>query len=134
MKNKIELEKEKAESIVEEYKKLIEDDITELKANSTKIVNHTLLGGGILLGGYLVSRLFISKDNSKSKKKVKTLKKVSETSEILEPKVKEKQKANTGNFLNNPITQSILSQATIMLLNVAREKLEELISKDEESN
>ena len=129
MKYSIESEKDKVKKLADEYKLLIEDDISELKENSKKLKNNLLLGGGIFLTGYLISRLFISKPE-KQKKKDKKIKVIpSERSE--ETVVSKSKKENS--FLTNTVTQSILSQVSFMLLNVAREKLEEYIKKQQEA-
>lgn len=48
----------------EKYKKAIESQVDDLKANAGKIGKNTLIIGGTLVAGYLIVRLLVGKDKS----------------------------------------------------------------------
>lgn len=119
-------EKQKLIASSERHLRALEKEAKEITQNTNRALNNALLVGGALVLGYVVISQFTKSSGKKKKKK----------------KDSDGESAKQdGNAQNEPsifaqVGEQILSQATVILIEIARTKLEEYLQsrKNNEKN
>jgi hypothetical protein len=111
------------------HREQLEEDVKVITERTEKIITNALVIGAALAATYfLVSRFGGSKKKSKKVKKIKLVQQAEEAPQevVVEPE----QPATPG--IISQIGTALASQATVLLLNLAKEKLGEFMAAQEE--
>jgi hypothetical protein len=130
--NKQDPEKKRLMDEANRHKEMLAEDVRLVSERTEKIVTNALIVGGTLAIAYLIVRQ-LSGGKSK-KKKTNAIRLVAqppkESTGATEPETDD-----YDNSILNQIGNKIASEATVFLLNLAKEKLSEyLLSRKEKSN
>lgn len=106
----------------EQYRESLEEEAKELSDRTEKIVTNALIVGGSLALAYFVYRQF-SGGSKKSKAKVKKAKAADTVTEVEE----EVEETSGASKLISQIGTALVSQASVLLLSLAKEKLSEYL-------
>lgn len=106
----------------EQYRESLEEEAKELSDRTEKIVTNALIVGGSLALAYFVYRQF-SGGSKKSKTKVKKAKAADTVTEVEE----EVEETSGASKLISQIGTALVSQASVLLLSLAKEKLSEYL-------
>lgn len=107
------------------HREALEDEVKDISARTEKIVTNALIIGGALALTYFLVREF-SGSKKKTKTKVKTKAKKAQVATVSEGDDNEEEEegtVSTGNNMMAQIGTALASQATAILLSIAKEKL-----------
>jgi len=105
-----------------EQRKEIEGDVKFISEETQKIITNALvIGGSLALAYFLVSKFAVT-SKKKSKRKAKTVKLVSEQT----PDIDDSEEESSSGILGQ-VGTAIATQASVFLLNIAKEKLMEYL-------
>lgn len=113
-------EKKRLIEASERHKRALEKDFTGLSGDTQKLLTNALIIGGVLAVSYLVVRQFSS--SSKPKKSKKTRKVTVVQPAVSNGQDDEEEESHSPGLLAD-IGTKIASQATIILVDIARQKL-----------
>ena len=117
---------------VKKHKESMTDDVRMISERTEKIITHAIIIGGALALTYVLVRQFSGSKQAGKKKKSKTVKLVTQTPG--EPAEEEEEGNSDGNSLIAQIGTKIANEATLFLLNLAKEKLNEYLQSGKESS
>jgi hypothetical protein len=112
-------EKKRLIEASERHKRALEKQVTELSGRTEKILTNALIIGGVLALSYIVVRQFSSSGKSKKHKKHK---KVTASVTPVSTADEEDEEDGSPGFLAD-IGSKIANQATVILIDIARQKL-----------
>ena len=127
-------EKKRLIETSERHKRALEKEVSELTEKTDKMLTNALIIGGSLLATYFVVSAFSggSKKRKRRKKKVVLVAKTpKEDSESVEESEEEE---DSGPSLMNTVGNRVLSQASVILLNIAKDKLFEYLESRKKSD
>jgi hypothetical protein len=107
------------------------DEVRMISERTEKIITNAVIIGGALALTYVLVRQF-SGGKSK-KKKSRAIKIVAQAPNETAPAQEETEEENEGSSLLNQIGTKIANEATVFLLNLAKEKLSEYLQTKETS-
>jgi hypothetical protein len=122
------IEKQKAQFIheVDLHKSDVEEEINQLKEKAERVLTTALIVGGALALTYFIAKRFThspsAKKTVKSKKKIRSI----QEDQDFEDDQSETTGTRAGDLLGK-VGESLINQATAMLLDIAKEKLIEFI-------
>ncbi len=106
-----------------QYREHLEDEAKVVSDRTEKILTNALIIGGSLALTYFTYRQFFGIGSKKSKAKTKKAKAVDTVTEVEE----EVEEASGPNKIISQIGTVLVSQASVFLLNLAKEKLSEYL-------
>ncbi|HKZ36908.1 MAG TPA: hypothetical protein VJ184_04595 [Chryseolinea sp.] len=106
------------------HKQELEDEVRLISANTEKIITNTLIIGGTLAVTYFLVRRFTG-TKSKRRSKTKKEKFVRESDDRMEASSGEDTSASPG--IVSQIGSALAAQATVFLLDLAKDKLSEFV-------
>src|SRR5690349_13108503 len=112
------------------HRQELEDEVKSISERTEKIITNALVIGGALALTYVVVRQF-SGSKKKSKGKAKKLKVVRESSN---EEVDAEDDVDSSPGIVSQIGAALASQATVFLLNLAKEKLAEYLESKTDKN
>lgn|SRR5690349_6514878 len=122
-------EKRKLLESSERHRRELEREVSEITQKTEKVLTNALIVGGALAIGYLVFSQF---SKGKSKKKKHKKQKVQEVPGVIpEPQMAA---VPEGPSLLSEIGSKVINQATLILVDIAREKLMEYLEKRKQTN
>jgi hypothetical protein len=104
-----------------QFKKGLENEVQLLTDNTQKIVTNALIIGGTLAVTYIIVRQFSKRKKSKGKSKTKKIKFVQDSNARLQNASYDDDDSEPG--IVSQIGSALAAQATVFLLNLAKEKL-----------
>jgi len=117
-------ERKKLLETSERYKREFEKEIKDVSDKTEKtITNALIIGGSLALTYFIVSQLTKSK-KSKSKRKKEGFENIDDAEE----------ESSATPSLVSQISEKLISQASVILLDIAREKLSEYLTKRKNEN
>ena|SRR5690242_13394819 len=123
-------EKRKLLESSERHRRELEREVAEITQKTEKVLTNALIVGGALAIGYLVFSQF-SKGKSKKKKNKKQKVQADAPGAIPEPMVAA---APETPSLLSEIGTKVINQATLILIDIAREKLMEYLEKRKQND
>ena len=123
-------EKKRLMDEAKRHKDALTDDVRTVSENTEKMIKNALLIGGALALTYVIVRSF-SGGKSK-KKKTQAIKLVAQAPQSVDST--EEKETNDGESLLSQLGTKIANEATLMLLNLAKEKLSEYLQSGKTSN
>lgn len=112
----------------ERHKKELEKEMKGVSDKTEKaITNALIIGGSLALTYFVVSQLSKSKKNKGKSKKVKV-------ANLPQEEEEERESSYTAPSLVSQIGEKLISQASIILLDLAKEKLSEYLTKRKNEN
>lgn len=123
-------EKKRLMDEAKRHKDTLTDDVRTVSENTEKMIKNALLIGGALALTYVIVRSF-SGGKSK-KKKTQAIKLVAQAPQSVDST--EEKETNDGESLLSQLGTKIANEATLMLLNLAKEKLSEYLQSGKTSN
>ncbi len=115
-------EKRKLIEASERHKKALEKEVSEISSKTEKVITNALIIGGALALSYIIVRQL----SSKSKKKQKKAKKVTATQRQVSNDSDDEEEEESPSMLAD-IGNKLASQATVILVDIARQKLMEYL-------
>jgi hypothetical protein len=106
------------------HREQLEEDVKLISERTEKIITNALIIGGALAATYFIVTSF-SKSKSKKKSKVKKVKIIREDNASPEEVVVSEEPESSG--VLSQIGSALASQATVLLLSLAKEKLAEFM-------
>ena len=123
-------EKKRLMNEANRHKEMLAEDVRLVSERTEKIVTNALIVGGTLAIAYLIVRQ-LSGGKSKKRKKTNAIRLVAqapkESTTTTEPETE-----NDDNSILNQIGNKIASEASVFLLNLAKEKLSEYLQSRKE--
>jgi hypothetical protein len=110
------------------YREDLEEEAKEITDRTEKLIKNALIIGGSLALAYFAYKQF-SGGSKKKKVKVKKVKPAASVSEVEEEEVEE---ASSQNNVLSHIGTALVSQASVFLLSLAKEKLAEYLQSQSE--
>lgn len=130
-------EKRKLIETSDRHRKEIEKEVNEISERTEKVLKNALIIGGALALTYLAVSQFSSSKKKKKKLKAKTKPVATPEAEEEEDEDENPMFAGIETSLISQIGTKVVNTATLMLLDIAKEKLSEFLqtqkSKDENS-
>jgi hypothetical protein len=127
-------EKKKLIETSERHKRALEKEVSELTEKTDKMLTNALIIGGSLLATYFVVSAFSggSKKKKRRRKKVVLVAKTpKEDSESVEESEEEE---DSGPSFMSEVGNRVMSQASVILLNIAKDKLFEYLESRKKSD
>ena len=121
-------EKKKLIETSDRYKKELETEVTALTKKTERMLTNALI-----IGGSLALTYFVISSISKGKRKKKR-NKIAKADQEAEDGVEEVEEANSEPSVLGQIGTKVLNQATILLLDIAKEKLFEYLESRKKSD
>ncbi len=121
-------EKKKLIETSDRYKKELETEVMELTKKTERMLTNALI-----IGGSLALTYFVISSISKGKKKKKR-NKIAKAQQEAEDGVEEVEEAESEPSVLGQIGTKVLNQATILLLDIAKEKLFEYLESRKKSD
>ena len=121
-------EKKKLIETSDRYKKELETEVTALTKKTERMLTNALI-----IGGSLALTYFVISSISKGKKKKKR-NKIAKAQQEAEDGVEEVEEADSEPSVLGQIGTKVLNQATILLLDIAKEKLFEYLESRKKSD
>lgn len=115
-------EKRKLIEASERHKKALEKEVSEISSKTEKVITNALIIGGALALSYIIVRQL----SSKSKKKQKKAKKVTAPQRQVSNDADDEEEEESPSMLAD-IGNKLASQATVILVDIARQKLMEYL-------
>ncbi len=122
-------EKKRLIETSERHKKALEKEVTELTEKTDKMLTNALIIGGSLLATYFVVSAFSGGGKKKKRRKKKVVlvaKTAKDDNENIEES-EEEEEDSSGPSLMSVVGNRVLSQASVILLNIAKDKLFEYL-------
>ncbi len=119
-------ERKKLIETSERHKRALEKGVSDLTTDTQKLLTNALIIGGVLTVSYLVVRGLSSTGGKKKKKKKAKVTLVSPSVSKASDDDEDDEEVATGGVLAN-IGSSIANQATVILVDMARQKLMEFL-------
>ncbi len=116
-------EKRKLIEASERHKKALEREVTEISSKTEKVITNALIIGGALALSYIIVRQL----SSKSKKKQKKSKKVTAPQRQVSSGTEAEEEEEESPSMLADIGNKLASQATVILVDIARQKLMEYL-------
>jgi hypothetical protein len=116
-------EKKRLIEASDRHKRDLEKQVSDLSTDTQKLITNALIIGGVLALSYVVVRQFSSSGTTKKRKKAKVT--------VVQPKVstddEEEAEYESSPGLLSDIGSKIANQATVVLIDIARQKLMEYL-------
>ncbi len=113
-----------------QYRENLEDEAKVISDRTEKIVTNALIIGGSLALAYFAYKQFSGESKSKSKSKAKKVKVVDAVTEV-----EEEMEETTGpNKIISQIGTALISQASVFLLSMAKDKLSEYLQAQKKTD
>ena len=116
-------EKKRLIEASDRHKKALEKEVSEISSKTEKVITNALIIGGALALSYIVVRQL----SSKSKKKHKKAKKVTASRAQVSSVANDEEEEEESPSMLADIGNKIASQATVILVDIARQKLMEYL-------
>ena len=131
-------EKKKLIETSERHKRALEKEVNELSQKTDKVLKNALIIGGSLAATYFVVSLLSGGGGGKKKKRrKKVIQMVKAPKENVEGDTEEDDEEDNSPSLMSTVGSRIMTQASVILLNLAKDKLFEYLDsrkkKDENS-
>ncbi|MEJ0056191.1 MAG: hypothetical protein WDN75_18190 [Bacteroidota bacterium] len=129
-------EKKKLIETSDRHKRALEKEVGELAQKTDKMLTNALIIGGSLLATYFVVSSFSGgrKKKKRKKRKVVLVAKTKTPQEGSESVEEEEEEESSGPSLMGVVGNRILSQASVILLNIAKDKLFEYLESRKKSD
>jgi hypothetical protein len=108
----------------DKHKRDLEKQVFDLGSDTQKLITNALIIGGVLAASYFVVRQFSSSGSRKKRKKTKVT--------LVQPKVSKEEDEDDVEYESSPglmadIGMKLANQATVILVDLARQKLMEYL-------
>ncbi len=127
-------EKKKLIETSERHKRALEKEVSELSQKTDKMLTNALIIGASLAATYFVVSTFAGSGGKKKKRRKKIIQMVKAPKENVEDDTEEAEEADPSPSLLGMVGSRVMTQASVILLNLAKDKLFEYLESRKKEN